>query len=39
MTQQKKGNLFGLSGSVKDQLAQKMLEKRLKRMTIALATS
>lgn len=28
-----KGNLFGLSGSVKDQLAQKMLEKRLKKVT------
>ncbi len=33
MTQAKKGNLFGLSGSVKDQLAQKMLEKRLKKVT------
>ncbi len=30
-----KGNLFGLSGSVKDQLAQKMLEKRLKKVTEA----
>jgi len=33
MTKAKKGNLFGLSGSVKDQLAQKMLEKRLKKVT------
>ena len=30
-----KSNLFGLSGSVKDQLAQKMLEKRLKKVTEA----
>jgi 8-amino-7-oxononanoate synthase len=30
-----KNNLFGLSGSVKDQLAQKMLEKRLKKVTEA----
>jgi len=28
-----KSNLFGLSGSVKDQLAQKMLEKRLKKVS------
>ena len=28
-----KNNLFGLSGSVKDQLAQKMLEKRLKKVS------
>lgn len=28
-----KSNLFGLSGSLKDQLAQKMLEKRLKKVT------
>lgn len=33
MTKTKKGNLFGLSGSVKDQLAQRMLEKRLKKVT------
>ena len=33
MTERKKSNLFGLSGSVKDQLAQKMLEKRLKKVT------
>jgi len=33
MTKSKKSNLFGLSGSVKDQLAQKMLEKRLKKVT------
>ena len=33
MTKAKKSNLFGLSGSVKDQLAQKMLEKRLKKVT------
>ena len=30
-----RSNLFGLSGSVKDQLAQKMLEKRLKKVTEA----
>ena len=30
-----KSNLFGLSGSLKDQLAQKMLEKRLKKVTEA----
>ncbi len=35
MTMTKKSNLFGLSGSVKDQLAQKMLEKRLKKVTEA----
>ena len=35
MTKPKKNNLFGLSGSVKDQLAQKMLEKRLKKVTEA----
>lgn len=35
MTKTKKNNLFGLSGSVKDQLAQKMLEKRLKKVTEA----
>ena len=35
MTKLKKSNLFGLSGSVKDQLAQKMLEKRLKKVTEA----
>ena len=35
MTKLKKNNLFGLSGSVKDQLAQKMLEKRLKKVTEA----
>lgn len=35
MTKTKKSNLFGLSGSVKDQLAQKMLEKRLKKVTEA----
>lgn len=33
MTKPVKNNLFGLSGSVKDQLAQKMLEKRLKKVT------
>ncbi len=33
MTKPVKNNLFGLSGSVKDQLAQKMLEKRLKKIT------
>ena len=35
MNKPTKGNLFGLSGSVKDQLAQKMLEKRLKKVTEA----
>ncbi len=35
MTKPLKNNLFGLSGSVKDQLAQKMLEKRLKKVTEA----
>ncbi len=35
MTKPIKNNLFGLSGSVKDQLAQKMLEKRLKKVTEA----
>jgi len=35
MTKTKKSNLFGLSGSAKDQLAQKMLEKRLKKVTKA----
>jgi len=35
MTKHVKNNLFGLSGSVKDQLAQKMLEKRLKKVTEA----
>lgn len=33
MSKPLKNNLFGLSGSVKDQLAQKMLEKRLKKVT------
>ncbi len=35
MTKPVKNNLFGLSGSLKDQLAQKMLEKRLKKVTEA----
>lgn len=35
MTKPIKNNLFGLSGSLKDQLAQKMLEKRLKKVTEA----
>ena len=39
MTELKKGNLFGLSGSLKDQLAQKMLEKRLKKVTEAQMTT
>lgn len=33
--QTRKKNLFGLSGSAKDQLAQKMLERRLKKVTEA----
>lgn len=39
MTKPIKNNLFGLSGSVKDQLAQKMLEKRLKKVTEAQLTN
>ena len=35
MTKSVKNNLFGLSGSMKDQLAQKMLEKRIKKVTEA----